>query len=220
MANNGPVKPDPKKLPDTRKGDKPFPAHGESAKNRKSELTMELIENLCGIAQLGTSQKSAAYANSISPATLNYWITQGRKNPDSIHGVLFERLQKAIANKEVHVLNNMSFFLHGRPSRWEKVMKKKTVIKANGDKEIFEEEQLVCVEEEIIPDPKSIQWFLRNRFADNWGDIIGLNQNKEEFMGGVDLAANASPTTLKEAKEEVLNIAAQIGKITGTMDDE
>lgn len=209
----------PKKT-DTRQGDKAFPAHGETSKNRETQLTLELIDKICGAASLGTSEKSTAAAVAgVNIHTFRYWLKQGQKNPDSIHGVLLKRLAEAIGGTEIRVLDSVKNFLYGKPAVWQEVTENVITTKANGDVIKEERKRLVCVQPAIEPSEKTIQWFLRNRFGDNWGDIIGLNQNKEEFTGGHDEESKHTPASLKEVNEEILNIAAQVVKITGTMDD-
>lgn len=209
--------PEKKNSYDPRKGDKSYPAHGET-NGGKSTLTLELIDQICGIAGLGTSEKSTAALVGINRHTFRFWLTQGVKDPDSIHGVLLKKLQESIAATETRVLKTVSDFLYGRPAVYQEVTNTTITTKPDGTVIREEEKRLVCVQPAIEPSEKMIQWFLRNRFGDNWGDIIGLNQNKEEFTPLV-VGQDQTSESIEKINKDIANIASQISKITGGIDE-
>lgn len=194
---------------DTRVGDRPFPPTNVNP----SILTREIVDNLTKVAALGTSLQNISYVNNILPTTFNLWLAEGRKNPDSLHGELFRGVAKAVAGSEVTALNSIRGFILGRPAKFEMKKTTTTEIDQNGKKTITEVEEQVCIQKEILPDLKAIEFFLSRRFRSQWGQ----EATTELILSGADENKDVTPKSINEARLRITHIAEQMKEI---LDDE
>ncbi len=100
------------KLPARKKG---------SDKGRTSilELTPDLIEKIEAPLRIGSPIDTAFALQGINYDTLRNWVIKGHERPDSLYGVLINRVKKAIAEWELRDLSVMDRHAMGAPAEYE-----------------------------------------------------------------------------------------------------
>jgi hypothetical protein len=166
----------------------------KEVQGNEPKLTEDMINRISQAIRMGMFADSAFALEGLTTQDINRYISNARRNPDSIYGVLFLELKKAMAQSELRDLAVIDKHAQGSEFVYQK--------DSTGRVQFDEKGKPIILKAGVVPDWKAAAWKLERRHSKKWGQKMTF----EDFMG---LDITEKETIMNDAQTDKLREEAR-----------